>query len=205
MTGAGTLYIVAAPSGAGKTSLVKALLESTPGIEVSVSYTTRPPRPNERNGIDYHFVDHAAFRQLIERGSLLEHAQVFGQYYGTSRVLVLDRLRTGIDLILEIDWQGARQVRALLPDSISIFILPPSRASLLERLKHRGQDDDDVIQRRMRGAVEEMSHHAEFNYLIVNDEFATAVEALRAIIIAQRQRSSLQIARHRGLIHSLLS
>ncbi len=205
MTAAGTLYIIAAPSGAGKTSLVKKLLEITPEVEVSVSHTTRPQRPGEQDGVDYYFVEPAVFQALIEEGVFLEHAQVFDYQYGTSRHAVLERLRAGVDVILEIDWQGARQVCAHIPGARTIFILPPSREALRQRLKQRGQDDDAVIARRMAAASSEMSHYHEFDYIVINDNFPAALEALRAIFIANRQLHAAQVWRRRELLQALLS
>ena len=201
----GTLYIVAAPSGAGKTSLVKKLVETTAGVELSISHTTRPPRPGEEQGVHYHFVTLAAFEAMIAEDAFLERAQVFGNRYGTSRAAVLEQLQAGQDVILEIDWQGARQVRTLLPDSLTIFILPPSREVLRERLAGRGQDSAEVIEQRMAAALSELSHYAEFDYLVVNDDFGTALDALRAILIANRQRQAVQLERHKELLHTLLS
>jgi len=201
----GTLYIVAAPSGAGKTSLVKKLVETTAGVELSISHTTRPPRPGEEQGVHYHFVTLAAFEAMIAEDAFLERAQVFGNRYGTSRAAVLEQLQAGQDVILEIDWQGARQVRTLLPDSLTIFILPPSREVLRERLAGRGQDSAEVIEQRMAAALSELSHYAEFDYLVVNDDFGTALDALRAILIANRQRRAVQLERHKELLHTLLS
>jgi guanylate kinase len=205
MTILGTLYIISAPSGAGKTSLVRKLLDCTPGLEVSVSHTTRPARANERDGVDYHFVDPTTFAALVQQGLFLEHAKVFDHDYGTSRYAVLERLRAGSDVILEIDWQGARQVRARLPRTQSIFILPPSRAALRERLQNRGQDSAAVIEQRLQEAARDLSHFAEFDYLVINDEFTAALEALRAIFIANRQRRETQLARQRLLFQGLLS
>lgn len=201
----GILYIVAAPSGAGKTSLVKSLTETTPGVVVSVSHTTRPPRPGEQNGVHYHFVSPAAFDAMLADGAFLEYAQVFGNRYGTSRAAVSAQLEAGLDVILEIDWQGARQVRALVPDSATIFVLPPSREALRQRLAGRGQDSPETIERRMAAALDELSHYAEFDYLVVNDEFSAALEALRAIVVANRQRRETQLQRQRGLLRTLLS
>ncbi len=200
----GTLYIVAAPSGAGKTSLVKSLVETTPEVVVSVSHTTRPPRPGEQDGVHYHFVSAATFEAMQAEGAFLEHAQVFGNRYGTSRAAVLAQLAAGLDVILEIDWQGARQVRALLPNSTTIFILPPSREALRQRLAGRGQDSPETIERRMAAALSELSHYAEFDYLVINDRFSAALEALRAIVIANRQRREAQLERQRGLLGTLL-
>ena len=201
----GNLYIVSAPSGAGKTSLVKGLVETTPEMALSVSHTTRPPRPGEENGRHYHFVSTADFDAMRAAGLFLEHARVFDNFYGTSRTAVSAQLDTGSDVILEIDWQGARQARAQLPDSMSIFILPPSVATLRERLIGRGQDSSDTIERRMAVALEELSHYAEFDYLVVNDRFAAALDALRAIVIANRQRRERQLKRQEGLLRTLLS
>ncbi len=201
----GTLYIIAAPSGAGKTSLVKALLESVEGIEVSVSYTTRPCRPGERDGVNYHFVDLQTFQRMIASGEFLEHAEVFGNHYGTARANILERLQQGVDLILEIDWQGARQVRQALPEAVGIFIIPPSREILEQRLRSRGQDSQETIDRRMRDAVSEMSHYNEFDYLVVNDEFELALTELRAIIWARRLRVEVQRVKLSELLTRLVA
>ena len=201
----GTLYIVAAPSGAGKTSLVRRLVDTTPGVVVSISHTTRPPRPGEQHGEHYYFTPLADFEAMIAAGAFLEQAQVFGNRYGTSRAAVQTQLQDGLDVILEIDWQGARQVRALMPDNASIFILPPSRAALRQRLAGRGQDGPAVIEQRMAAALTELSHYAEFDYLVINDEFTVALENLRAIIMAQRQRQAAQRERQRELLQALLS
>lgn len=201
----GTLYIISAPSGAGKTSLVKALLKATPDITVSVSHTTRKPRPGETDGVEYHFVDVDTFRLMVADGAFLEHAQVFDNFYGTSRSAALDLLKRGIDVILEIDWQGARQVRTMIPGAVSIFILPPSRQALDERLRGRGQDGEEVIARRMRDAISEMSHYAEFDYLVINDQFEQALLELQSIIAARRLRTAVQQANQRELLSSLLA
>ena len=201
----GTLYIFAAPSGAGKTSLVKALLDKSDGIEVSVSHTTRAPREGEVDGVNYHFTDIAAFNVMVNEGAFLEHAQVFDNLYGTARANIEDRLAAGVDVILEIDWQGARQVRQQFPDSLGVFILPPSRRALEDRLRGRGQDADEVIARRMRDAENEMSHYAEFDYLVINDDFETALEELKAIITANRLRSPLQASRYGEMLNELLA
>lgn len=178
----GRLYVVAAPSGAGKTSLVKALMEREPGIQFSVSYTTRKPRPNEIPGRDYHFVSMERFQEMSAKHEFLEHAQVFDNCYGTGVRAVQEALANGEQLLLEIDWQGARQVRARLPEALSIFILPPSRAALEQRLKARSTDSAEVIQRRLRDAAEDLSHWSEFDYVVVNDRFEQALEDLRAIV-----------------------
>lgn len=205
MSAQGILYIVSAPSGAGKTSLINRLLAITSGVELSVSYTTRPPRPGEQDGVDYHFIDPHRFQGLLAQEALLEHAVVYDHYYGTGRQTVLDRLAADVDVILEIDWQGARQVRAQLPDSRSIFIVPPSRETLRQRLQNRGQDAAAVIERRMQDAISELSHYHEFDYLIVNDDFDAALDALRAILIANRQLRAAQVARHGKQLSDLLS
>ena len=201
----GTLYIISAPSGAGKTSLVNALVESAPGISVSVSTTTRAARPGEEDGVHYHFVDIKTFQSRIEQGDFLEHAQVFDNFYGTSKQAVEQQLQQGQDVILEIDWQGARLVREQLSDYTGIFILPPSVQALQERLSGRGQDDDEIIQRRMRDARSEASHYNEYEYLIVNDDFDTALEELRAVFIARRQLLAAQVQRHDTLLSELLA
>ena len=188
----GTLYIISAPSGAGKTSLVKKLVAEDKQVMVSVSHTTRKMRSGETNGADYHFIEQPAFETMIEAGAFLEHAQVFDNFYGTSQQHVELQLQAGKDVILEIDWQGACQVRKLIDDAVSIFILPPSSAVLRQRLESRGQDDKTVIDRRMRDAVSEMSHYAEFDYLVVNEDFEQALQQLRCIIRANRLRQLRQ-------------
>jgi guanylate kinase len=205
MNNRGTLFTVSAPSGAGKTSLVRALVESTDDLRVSVSHTTRAMRPGEVDGVNYNFVDHAKFIAMLEQGAFLEHAQVFANLYGTSQRWVEDALAQGDDVILEIDWQGAAQVRRLLPESVGVFILPPSRECLHERLTGRGQDGAEVIQARMAEARNEMSHYVEADYLIVNDDFDTALSEFRAVIIAQRLKLEKQQLRHQTLLKSLLS
>jgi guanylate kinase len=176
------LFVIAAPSGAGKTSLVKALLQHLPGLAVSTSHTTRPARPNEIEGREYYFVDNAQFNRLVAAGAFLEHARVFDNQYGTGRRQLEEKLATGRDVILEIDWQGARQVRAALPDCRSIFILPPSREALRTRLTGRQTDSAAVIERRLADAVSDMSHYREFDYVVVNDQFERAVDQLAQII-----------------------
>ncbi|HEY8569160.1 guanylate kinase [Microbulbifer sp.] len=200
----GTLYTVSAPSGAGKTSLVKALIEADTQVTVSVSHTTRPMRPGEIDGINYHFVDRDGFVAMLGENAFLEHAQVFENYYGTSKAWVEETLASGRDVILEIDWQGAEQVRRLMPETVGIFILPPSQQALLERLTGRGQDDQGVIDKRMAQAINEMSHYVETDYLIINDDFTTALGELRAIMVAERQRLVRQQERHTALLQSLL-
>jgi guanylate kinase len=176
------LFVIAAPSGAGKTSLVKALMARRPALQFSVSYTTRAPRPSERPGVDYHFVSVEAFRAMIAAGEFLEHAQVFDHYYGTAQASVETALTQGRDLLLEIDWQGAAQVRKRLPEAQGIFILPPSRAALEERLRKRRTDSDQVIARRLRDSVTELSHWSEFQYVVINDHFDRALADLESII-----------------------
>lgn len=192
MSRTGTLYTISAPSGAGKTSLVSALIQSSEELRVSVSHTTRDKRPGETDGINYHFVSEKDFLAMLDRVEFLEHARVFGNLYGTSQVWVEEQLAAGIDVILEIDWQGAEQVKRQLPDTRAIFILPPSRPTLLQRLTARGQDDSSTIESRMAEAVEEMSHYVESDYLIVNDQFEQALGELQAIIASQRLKTSSQ-------------
>jgi guanylate kinase len=201
----GNLFVVAAPSGGGKTSLVNALLEREPGIRLSVSYTTRPPRPGEIDGVHYRFVDEPGFLARKDAGEFLEHAHVHGNWYATSGTWLASEVAAGRDVLLEIDWQGARQVRALLPAAVSIFILPPSLAALKERLENRGQDSPAVIARRLDAARDEMSHCGEFDYVIINHQFATAVDDLCAIVRASRLRAAQQLVRHAALVASLRS
>ncbi len=182
----GKLYIIAAPSGAGKTSLVKAMVASTRHVQVSVSHTTRPMRPGEEDGVNYHFTRVDDFKKMLGEGLFIEYAEVFGNHYGTSASWVLEKIDQGEDVILEIDWQGARQIRQLMPDAVSIFILPPSKEALRERLIGRGQDDDTVIERRMAQAVSDMSHYNEFDYIVINDEFDLALRDLQTIIRSRR-------------------
>ncbi len=201
----GTLYIISAPSGAGKTSLVKQLLADFEQLTVSVSHTTRLMRVAEQDGLDYFFVSVEAFNKMIEQQAFLEYAQVFGNFYGTAQQTVSDNLAQGLDVILEIDWQGAQQVRRLFPDSVSIFILPPSIDVLWQRLQNRGQDNDEVIARRMQVAVAEMSHYPEFDYLIVNDDFNTALGQLKSIISANRLLQNRQQQALLPLLQDLLN
>ena len=205
MAHSGTLYIISAPSGAGKTSLVKALLDSSSQITVSVSHTTRAMRSGEVHGVNYHFTPLEEFTAMLERSEFLEHAEVFGNWYGTSQQWVEQTLATGQDLILEIDWQGAQQVRRLMPQAKSIFILPPTRQALLQRLRNRGQDDESIIQRRMNEATSEMSHYVEYDYVIINDDFATALDDLKAIIRANHLTQTPQRSRHSVLLEDLLA
>lgn len=200
---AGCLFVIAAPSGGGKTSLVNALLAREPGIRLSVSYTTRKPRPGEHEGVHYHFVDKKRFDELHDSGEFLEHAFVHGHWYATSKTWLAAQVAAGQDVLLEIDWQGAEQVRRLLPDSVQIFVVPPSLAVLKERLEKRGQDDAGVIARRLAGAVEEMRHWEQFDYVIINQDFATAASDLDAIVRAARLKVSRQRARHARLLQEL--
>lgn len=200
----GSLYIISAPSGAGKTSLVAALASNDPRITVSVSYTTRTQRSGEENGVNYHFVSHSRFQAMIDQDAFLEKAQVFDHFYGTTRDSVENQLAAGQDVILEIDWQGAQQVHALIPEHVSIFILPPSKATLQERLTGRKQDSEETIKRRMRDATHEISHYHEYDYLIVNDDFDAALQDLIMIFRARRLRLSSQARRHQALIDGLL-
>ncbi|MFO1311749.1 MAG: guanylate kinase [Burkholderiales bacterium] len=200
----GCLFVLAAPSGGGKTSLVKALLEREPGMRLSVSYTTRAPRPGETDGVDYHFVDVPAFMALKDKGEFLEHAYVHGNWYATSATWLAKEVQDGHDVLLEIDWQGARQVRRLIAGAVLIFILPPSLASLRERLTKRGQDTDEVIARRIDAAREEMRHCGEFDYVIMNQDFARAVDDLSVIVRAARLAAPRQQVRHAALIADLL-
>jgi len=203
----GTLFIVSAPSGAGKSSLIQALLKTQPlyDTQVSVSHTTRSMRPGENHGEHYYFVNHDEFRTMISENAFLEHAEVFGNYYGTSRDAIEQVLATGVDVFLDIDWQGAKQIRDKMPASRSIFILPPSKDELDRRLRGRGQDSEEVIGKRMAQAVAEMSHYAEYDYLIVNDDFDLALSDLKNIIRAERLRMGRQKARHDALISKLLA
>ena len=201
----GTLFVVAAPSGAGKSTLVNALLEREPDISLSISHTTRPPRVGEQYGRHYFFVERTDFEKEIAEGIFLEHAEVHSNLYGTSRTTVDTLLSQGCDVLLEIDWQGARQIRRSKPDCVSVFILPPSRPELERRLRGRGSDSAEVIARRLHNSREEIAHAHEFDYIIVNDNFDTALDDLQGIVRATRQRSALQLKRHEALIEELLA
>lgn len=200
----GQLYIISAPSGAGKTSLVSALISSMQGIAVSISHTTRPKRPGENDGVNYHFVSEDKFDQMVTTGEFLECARVFDHAYGTSRQSVEAQLAAGTDVILEIDWQGARQISQHKSDCIRIFILPPSHRELEQRLKRRGEDDAAVVERRMRDAITEMSHYDEYDYIVVNDDFHTALADITSIIRAHRMRIKVQQQRLAPLLRDLL-
>jgi guanylate kinase len=204
-TSSGTLYIVSAPSGAGKTSLIKALLEAQTQIRVSVSHTTRAMRPGEIDGVNYHFTERAAFIEMLEQDAFLEHAEVFGNLYGTSQRWLEDTLKEGFDLILEIDWQGAQQVRRLMPQAKSIFILPPTPEALRQRLTNRGQDSEAIIDERMREAVSEMSHYVEYDYLVINDDFNNALDDLKAVFRANQLLQAPQQQRFSELLCRLLA
>ena len=200
----GTLYIVAAPSGAGKSSIVNACLARDSNICLSISFTSRQPRPGERHAEHYHFIAAHEFERMVAAGDFFEHARVHGDWKGTARQSVEPQLAAGKDVLLEIDWQGARQVRSQVPDAVSVFILPPSRQALEQRMRARGQDSEQVIAQRLAAAREEMSHYGEFDYVIVNEVFETAVEEMCAIFTASRLRKDAQVARHGKLISALL-
>jgi guanylate kinase len=200
----GTLFIVAAPSGAGKSSLVNACIARDPNIRLSISFTSRAPRPGERHAEHYHFIGANEFQQMVAAGDFFEHALVHGDWKGTARQSVEPQLAAGRDVLLEIDWQGARQVRDKVREAVSIFILPPSRAALEERMRKRGQDSEATIARRLAAARDEMIHHDEFDYVVVNEDFDTAVGEMCAIFAASRLRQPVQARRHAGLIAALL-
>ena len=201
----GTLFIVAAPSGAGKSSIVNAVLARDPKLRLSISFTSRAPRPGERDGEHYHFVTEEQFQRMIDAGDFFEYARVHGDWKGTARQSVEPHLEAGHDVLLEIDWQGAAQVRAKVPDAVGVFILPPSRQALEQRMRSRGQDSEEVIARRLAAAREEMSHYGEFDYVIVNEVFDTAVDEMCAIFTASRLRRGQQQLRHARLIQALLA
>lgn len=201
----GTLYTISAPSGAGKTSLVNALVKQRPEIQVSVSHTTRTIRPGEVDGVNYHFVEKETFVSMLSDTAFLEHAEVFGNYYGTSQQWVEETLRQGTDVILEIDWQGAEQVGKLMPNAVAIFILPPSKQALEHRLTDRGQDSQEIIEKRMSEAQSEMSHYVEADYIVINDDFDEALSQLSAIFVALRNTITQQKVRHQTLLNDLLS
>lgn len=203
----GTLYIVSAPSGAGKSSLIQALLKTQPlyDTQVSISHTTRAIRTGEKNGEHYYFITESKFQQMIEHNDFLEYARVFGNYYGTSRAIIDEIINSGVDVFLDIDWQGAQQIRQKMPSARTIFILPPSKNELLRRLRGRGQDSEETINQRMAQAVAEIKHYNEYDYIIVNDGFNTALGDLQSIIRSERLRLERQIQRHNTLINKLLA
>lgn len=201
----GTLYIVAAPSGAGKSSIVNAVLKRVDGVALSISYTSREARPGERHALHYHFISKTEFEQMIAEGQFFEYAQVHKDYKGTARNSVLPLLDKGLDVLLEIDWQGARQVREQIPEAKSIFILPPSKQALENRMRNRGQDSEATIAQRLAGAREEMSHYHEFDFVVINEHFDQAVQEVTAIFTAQRLQVAQQTLRHHALIEHLLS
>lgn len=200
----GQLYMVSAPSGAGKTSLVRALVEANDDLSVSVSHTTRPKRPGEVDGINYHFISEAQFNDIKRQGGFFEWAQVFDNFYGTSKQSVIELLNQGVDVILEIDWQGASQVKQQMPDSVAIFILPPSTATLRDRLTQRGQDEPSVIERRMQSARDEISHYANADFIVLNDNFETALSDLQAIVRSQQLSQYHQSQHLTSVIEDLL-
>ncbi|MEO3866320.1 guanylate kinase [Rheinheimera fenheensis] len=202
---AGNLFIVSAPSGAGKSSLIQALLKRHSDMQVSVSHTTRAPRPGEQDGVHYHFISVAEFKALIAKDEFFEWAEVFGNYYGTSKSTIRDSLSRGIDVFLDIDWQGARQIKAQESSAKGIFILPPSLAELEQRLTKRGQDSSDVIAKRMAQAHSEMSHADEYEYLIINDNFDSALNEFERIVLAQRNSFGSQASKHQALLTQLLA
>ncbi len=199
----GTLFVISAPSGAGKTSLVHALLGAHPQINLSISYTTRDPRPGEQDGRDYHFVDRETFLAMAKRGEFLESAEVYGNFYGTSQTWITQKNSAGMDVLLEIDWQGAAQVRRLFPDCVSIFILPPSMDALEQRLTGRGKDKTEVIAKRMAAAREDVAHVAEFDYVIINDNLDVALHELNAVVLSTQLICAKQLSRHQVLINQL--
>ncbi len=199
----GNLFIISAPSGAGKTSLVHALLNINPQIDLSISYTTRSPRPGEKTGKDYHFVSRAVFNDMATRGEFLESAEVYGNLYGTSQVWINQQRDKGRDILLEIDWQGAIQVRRLFPDSISVFVLPPSLAVLEQRLIGRGKDNPEVIAKRIAAVREDVAHIAEFDYVIINDQLNEALRELSAVVLSARLKCTAQLSRYQALINQL--
>lgn len=200
----GTLYIIAAASGTGKTSLAKALAESMPNIKISISHTTRPLRINEKANESYFYVDEGTFVDMIAQGAFLEYAKVFDYYYGTSSLFVAEQLQQGFDVLLDIDWQGAQQVRKKMPECVSIFLLPPSQQALRQRLENRKRDTQDVIEKRLMLASSEIAHHNEFDYLVINDGFTAALQDLQAIVRAHRLQKKMQELKHAALLKQLL-
>ncbi|MCB1741484.1 MAG: guanylate kinase [Gammaproteobacteria bacterium] len=203
--GTGTVFVVSAPSGAGKTSLVRNLVRLDPGLRLSVSHTTRPRRDGEQDGVHYHFTDDVSFDSMIAKDAFLEHAKVYGNQYGTAQSSVESIAAQGLDVVLEIDWQGARQVRHRIGNSASVFILPPSLEQLHERLATRGQDSPEIIARRLAAAAQDIAHHDEFDYIVVNDDFDLALRQIQAIVSAERLRRRRQLVALRGLLQQLLA
>ena len=201
----GNLFILSAPSGAGKSTLYKALLSQDNNVRISISHTTRTPRTGEEHGREYYFIDDESFLDMIAEDAFFEHAQVFDHYYGTSKESIFGMLEQGLDVILEIDWQGARQIRQLYPEAIGIFILPPSLQALEERLRKRATDSDEVIQRRMAKAVNEMSHYHEYDFVIVNDDFDEALSQISSVFTAMRSKTPVMQEKYGNLINDLLS
>ena len=199
----GNLFVISAPSGAGKTSLVRALIDINPQIDLSVSYTTRKARPGERDGKDYHFVSRDVFLAMAQRGEFLESAEVYGNLYGSSQTWISQENARGRDILLEIDWQGAAQIRRLFPECISVFVLPPSLEALEQRLKGRGKDDNEVIARRLAAVSADVAHVAEFDYVIINDNLNEALRELNAVVLSARLVCAKQLARHQALINQL--
>jgi guanylate kinase len=204
MTDSAVLFIVSAPSGAGKTSLLRELVPADPRLVASVSHATRAMRPGEQDGVHYHFVSVERFEELAGQGAFLEHARVFDNYYGTAEDAVRNQLRQGLDVVLEIDWQGAEQVRRRFPEAVSVFVAPPSIDALRARLSARGQDSQEVVERRMRDARDQLSHFPEYDYLVINDDFSEALGDLRAIIAAERLREPRQAERYAGALGEML-
>ncbi len=198
------LFVLSAPSGAGKTSLVREAVKRLDKLAVSISHTTRPMRPADKDGIDYHFIEEPQFHEMLGRGEFLEHAQVFDHYYATSQAMVDETLKAGTDVILEIDWQGAEQVRRLKPEVCGVFIVPPTREILAERLRGRGSDSEEVVDRRLRDAVDDMRHFSNYDYLIINDSFEQAVDELCAVILSQRLLVSRQASENEALLSTML-
>ena len=201
----GNLFILSAPSGAGKSSLYKALLKQDDNIRISISHTTRPSRKGEEHGTEYYFINVDSFQEMISDNDFFEHAQVFDNYYGTSKTAIITMLNQGLDVILEIDWQGARQVKKQYPDALGIFVLPPSKAELETRLRGRGTDSNEVIERRMAKAVNEMSHYDEYDFVLINDDFDDTLEKMQGIFHAMRAKRALIEEKHADLINDLLS
>ena len=199
----GNLFVISAPSGAGKTSLVRALIDINPQIDLSVSYTTRKPRPGERDGKDYHFVSRETFLDMAKRGEFLESAEVYGNLYGSSQTWISQEIAKGRDILMEIDWQGAAQIRRLFPECISVFVLPPSLEALEQRLKGRGKDDEEVIAKRLAAVSVDVAHVAEFDYVIINDILDEALRELNAVVLSARLVCAKQLARHQALINQL--